>query len=80
MTSTQTPNTIKFNRDGDQYTFSCDKFTANVWKFESAYGDTQWGCDITHTDDRMRGTDAGYQQFDFLADARLWIASLAARL
>jgi hypothetical protein len=75
MTST---NTIKFNRDGNLYTFTCDKFTASVWKFESAYGDTQWGCDILHADDRMRGTDAGYQQFDYLADARRWITSLIA--
>jgi hypothetical protein len=26
----------------------------------------------------MRGTDAGYQQFDYLADARRWITSLIA--
>lgn len=75
MTST---TKIKFTRDGDAYKFGCERFTANIWKFESAYGDTQWGCDIEWQDGRT--ITAEYSQFDYLENVRNWIGYLVTEV
>lgn len=69
---------IRLTRDGDAYKFTCDKFTANIWKFESAYGDMQWGCDIIHNDNMHHGVDDTYCQFDYLDQVRTYIGHLIA--
>lgn len=65
---------VRLSRDGAHYVFTGERFVATVWRFRSAYGDYQWGCDVEWTDGR-RSVD--YSQFDYLADARRWVAILA---
>lgn len=62
--------TIKLRKDGDQYRYEGKQATYTIWKFLSAYGDPQWGCDISYADGR-----SSYAQWDLLAEVRHYIAS-----
>jgi hypothetical protein len=71
-----TPTTIRLTRDGTHYTYACEFFTATIWKYQSAYGDIQWGCDIRYPEGH-HGVDLTYGQFDTLGGARNWVAHLS---